>query len=51
MDIDHRFFRRVLLVCAALFVTVGLVIALGVIPPVKVDTHPGVQHAKVVIAL
>jgi cell division protein FtsW (lipid II flippase) len=44
MKINDLFYRRVLLVCAVLFVIVGLVVALGVIPPVKADTYPGVKH-------
>jgi cell division protein FtsW (lipid II flippase) len=44
MKINELFYRRVLLVCAVLFVIVGLVIALGVIPPVKADPYPGVKH-------
>lgn len=41
-------FRRILLICAVLFVVVALVEAFGVIPPVKADTYPGVDHKKVV---
>jgi len=38
------------MVCSVLFFIAGLVVALGVIPPVKVDTYPGVKHDKVVAA-
>lgn len=44
MKTNVLFYRRVLLVCAVLFVIVVLVVALGVIPPVKADTYPGVKH-------
>jgi O-antigen/teichoic acid export membrane protein len=50
MKINVLFYRRVLLVCAVLVVIVGLVVALGVIPPVKADAYPGVKHDKVVAA-
>lgn len=50
MKSNDLFYRRVLLVCAFLFVIVGLVVAIGVIPPVKADTYPGVMHDKVVAA-
>lgn len=50
MKINDLLYRRVLLVCAVLFVIVGLVVALGVIPPVKADTYPGVKHDKVATA-
>ena len=50
MKINELYYRRVLLVCAVLFIIVGLVVALGVIPPVKADTYPGVKHDKVAIA-
>ena len=50
MEISDLLYRRVLLVCAVLIVIVGLVVALGVIPPVKVDTYPGVRHDKVATA-
>ena len=50
MKVNVLFYRRMLLVCAVLFVTVALVVALGVIPPVKADTYPGVNHGKVAAA-
>lgn len=50
MKINDLFYRRVILACAVLFVIVGLVVALGVIPPVKADTYPGVKHDKVAAA-
>ena len=50
MKINVLIYRRVLLVCAVLIVIVSLVVALGVIPPVKADTYPGVKHDKVVAA-
>ena len=50
MKSNDLFYRRVLLVCAVLFVLVSLVVALGVIPPVKADTYPGVKHDKVAAA-
>jgi hypothetical protein len=50
MRINELRFRQVLIVCGVLLFIVGLVVALGVIPPVKVDTYPGVKHGKVVAA-
>ena len=50
MKINILFYKRMLLVAAILFVIVALVIALGVIPPVKADTYPGVNHEKVTVA-
>ena len=44
MKVNVLFYRRMLLVCAVLFVTIALVVALGIIPPVKADTYPGVNH-------
>ena len=44
MKTNVLFYRRMLLVCAVLFIIVALVVALGVIPPVKADTYPGVNH-------
>jgi len=41
MKTNLLFFRRMLLVCAAVFVVVGIALALGVIPPVKADPYPG----------
>ncbi len=43
-------YRRMLLVCAVVFVIVALVLALGVIPPVKADTYPGVTPERAVAA-
>jgi O-antigen ligase len=37
-------------ISAAIFVIVAIVLALGVIPPVKADTYPGVNHEKVATA-
>lgn len=50
MKANVLFYRRILLVCSVLFVIVALVVALGVIPPVKADTYPGVNHEKVAAA-
>jgi cell division protein FtsW (lipid II flippase) len=50
MKINDLFYRRVLLVCAGLFIIIGIVVAFGVIPPVKADTYPGVKHDKVAAA-
>ena len=50
MKANVLFYRRMLLVCAVLFVIVAIVVALGVIPPAKADTHPGVNHEKVTAA-
>ena len=50
MRINDLFFQRVLIVCGVMFFIVGLVVVLGVIPPVKADTYPGVKHDKVVAA-
>lgn len=47
MKVNTAFFQRMLLVCAVLFVFVALQVALGVIPPVKADTYPGVNHGQV----
>ena len=44
MKANVLFCRRMLVVCAVLLVIVALVVALGVIPPVKADTYPGVNH-------
>ena len=49
MKVNILFYRRILLVCAALFIIVALVIALGVIPPAKADTYPGVPHDLVAV--
>jgi cell division protein FtsW (lipid II flippase) len=38
------------MVCGVMCFIVGLVVALGVIPPVKADMYPGVKHDKVVAA-
>lgn len=40
MAASLKFCRRALLACAGLFVAVALVVALGVIPPVKADIFP-----------
>lgn len=50
MKVNALVCRRILYSCAVLFVIVALVMALGVIPPVKADTYPGVKHAKVAAA-
>ena len=50
MKVNILFYRRMLLAWAVLFVIVALVVALGVIPPVKADTYPGVNHEKVAAA-
>ncbi len=42
--------RRMLLVCAVLFVAVALVVALGVIGPVQADTSPGAAPERAVPA-
>ena len=47
MKINELFCKRTLLACAALFVVIAFVIALGIIPPAKADTHPGVNHELV----
>jgi hypothetical protein len=41
MIVSLRFCRSSLLTCAALLIAVALVVAAGVIPPVKADTFPG----------
>ena len=38
MTVSFSLCRRSLLICAALLVVVGLVVAAGVIPPVEADT-------------
>lgn len=43
-------YRLLLYICALLLAIIAVLIALGVIPPVKADTYPGVKHAKVVTA-
>ena len=50
MKTNVLFYRRILLVCAVLFVVVALVVALGVIPPVKADTYPSVNHGAAAAA-
>jgi len=50
MKLDPLLFRRMLLVCAVLFVIVALVVALGVIPPVQADTSPGAAPERAVPA-
>jgi len=50
MKFNHVFYRRMLIVCAVIFVTVTLVVALGVIPPVKADTYPGVTPERAALA-
>ena len=48
MKINVLCYRRLLLVCADLFLILGLAEALGVIAPVKADTYHDVNHDKVV---
>jgi len=50
MKANVLFYRRMLFVCAVLCVVVALVVALGVIPLVKADTSPDVNHEKVAAA-
>jgi len=50
MTVSLLFCRRMLLVCAGLFVTVALVVALGVIPPIKAATFPGATPESAVPA-
>ena len=50
MKASLPFCRRMLLVCAGLFVAAALLIALGVIPPVKADTTPGASPEDAVPA-
>ena len=50
MKVSLLFCRRMLLVCAVLLVTVALVVALGVIQPVKADTFWGASPATAVPA-
>jgi hypothetical protein len=50
MKANVLFCRRLFLVCAALFVIVAVVVALGVIPPVKANPDPNVNHEKVAAA-
>jgi len=50
MKANSLFYRRILFVLAILFVIVAFVVALGVIPPVKADTYPGVKHDIVAAA-
>jgi len=50
MKVSLLFCRRMLLVCAVLFVTVALAVALGVIQPVKADTSPGATPERAVPA-
>lgn len=50
MKFNLLFYQRTLLVCAVVFVIVALVLALGVIRPVKTDTYPGVTPDRAVAA-
>ena len=43
-------YRRMLLVCVVVLFIVALVVALGVIPPLKSDTYPGVTPEKAAAA-
>jgi len=43
-------YRRILLVCAVLFVVVAIVVALGVIKSVQADTFPGATPERAVPA-
>ncbi len=50
MIVSLRFCRSFLLICAALLVAVALVLAAGVIPPVKAATFPGATPESAVPA-
>ena len=50
MKVNESFCRRLFLVCAVLLVIVAVVVALGVIPPVKANPDPNVDHEKVAAA-
>ena len=50
MRIGYSFYRRVLLVCGVAFVTVALVLALGVMQPVKAEAGRGATPEKAVVA-
>ena len=47
MKDHHLLYRRVLLISSLIFVVVAVILAIGVIPPVRADTYPGVDHDKV----
>ncbi len=50
MKFNLLFYQRMLLVSAVVFVIIALVLALGVIQPVKTDTYPGVTPDRAVAA-
>jgi len=50
MRFGHSFYRRVLLVCAVVIVSVALVLALGVMQPVMAEASRGATTEKAVIA-
>ena len=50
MNINHLFCKRMLLVCAFLFVSVSFLVALGVIPAVRSDSYPGAASGAAVPA-
>ena len=50
MKVSLKFCRRILLTSAGLFVAVALVVAAGVIPPVKADIFPSATPQRAVAA-
>jgi uncharacterized membrane protein len=50
MKVSSLIYRRMLFVCAAVFVTVALVLALGVIHPVRLEALRGATPEKAVTA-
>ena len=50
MNINHLFCKRMLLVCAVLFVSVAFLLALSVIPAVRSDSYPGAATGAAVPA-
>jgi uncharacterized membrane protein len=50
MKVISLIYRRMLFISAAIFVTVALVLALGVIPPVKAEVLRGATPEKAVFA-
>jgi len=50
MKLDPLLFRRMLLVCAVITVVVALVLALGIIQPVKAEVSRGATPERAVLA-
>lgn len=50
MKLKQVIYQRILMICACVLLATALTIALGVIPPAKADTYPGVKPGVVVMA-